>query len=155
MCIRDRLDYLEKNACPTCGSCSGMFTANSMNCLMEVLGLALPGNGTILAVSDERRELVRQAATKLMDNIKNNVRPRDIVTKEAIDDAFALDMAMGGSTNTVLHTLAIAREAGIDYDLKDINDIAKHLISLKLLPPASIPCMMYMKQVVFQPLLIS
>lgn len=135
---KEELDYLEKNACPTCGSCSGMFTANSMNCLMEVLGLALPGNGTILAVSDERRELVRQAATKLMDNIKNNVRPRDIVTKEAIDDAFALDMAMGGSTNTVLHTLAIAREAGIDYDLKDINDIAKKTPYLSKIAPSSI-----------------
>ena len=129
---------VERSACPTCGSCSGMFTANSMNCLMEVLGLALPGNGTILAVSDERRELVRQAATKLMDNIKNNVRPRDIVTKEAIDDAFALDMAMGGSTNTVLHTLAIAREAGIDYDLKDINDIAKKTPYLSKIAPSSI-----------------
>ena len=146
---KEELDYLEKNACPTCGSCSGMFTANSMNCLMEVLGLALPGNGTILAVSDERRELVRQAATKLMDNIKNNVRPRDIVTKEAIDDAFALDMAMGGSTNTVLHTLAIAREAGIDYDLKDINEIAKKdtLLSLKLHLQVFTLCMMSMKLV--------
>ena len=135
---KEELDYLEKNACPTCGSCSGMFTANSMNCLMEVLGLALPGNGTILAVSDERRELVRQAATKLMDNIKNNVRPRDIVTKEAIDDAFALDMAMGGSTNTVLHTLAIAREAGIDYNLKDINEIAKKTPYLSKIAPSSV-----------------
>ena len=135
---KEELDYLEKNACPTCGSCSGMFTANSMNCLMEVLGLALPGNGTVLAVSDERRELVRQAATKLMDNIKNNVRPRDIVTKEAIDDAFALDMAMGGSTNTVLHTLAIAREAGIDYDLKDINEIAKKTPYLSKIAPSSV-----------------
>ena len=131
-------DQVERSACPTCGSCSGMFTANSMNCLMEVLGLALPGNGTILAVSDERRELVRQAATKLMDNIKNNVRPRDIVTKEAIDDAFALDMAMGGSTNTVLHTLAIAREAGIDYDLKDINEIAKKTPYLSKIAPSSV-----------------
>ena len=134
---KEELDYLEKNACPTCGSCSGMFTANSMNCLMEVLGLALPGNGTILAVSDERRELVRQAATKLMDNIKNNVRPRDIVTKEAIDDAFALDMAMGGSTNTVLHTLAIANEAGIDYDLERINEIAKKTPYLSKIAPSS------------------
>ena len=129
---------IEQHACPSCGCCSGMFTANSMNCLMEVLGLALPGNGTILAVSDERRELVRQAATKLMDNIKNNVRPRDIVTKEAIDDAFALDMAMGGSTNTVLHTLAIAREAGIDYDLKDINEIAKKTPYLSKIAPSSV-----------------
>lgn len=86
---------MEQNACPTCGSCSGMFTANSMNCLMEVLGLALPYNGTALAVSDQRREMIREAAFKLVDNIKNDIKPRDIVTKEAIDDAFALDMAMG------------------------------------------------------------
>lgn len=130
-------EFLEKNACPTCGSCSGMFTANSMNCLMEVLGLALPGNGTILAVSDERRELVRQAAKYLMENVEKNIKPRDIVTKEAIDDAFALDMAMGGSTNTVLHTLAIAREAGIPYDLKDINEIAEKTPYLSKLSPSS------------------
>ena len=116
---------MEQNACPTCGSCSGMFTANSMNCLMEILGLALPYNGTALAVSDQRREMIRQAAFRLVDNIKKDIKPRDIVTKEAIDDAFALDMAMGGSTNTVLHTLAIANEAGIDYDLTGINEIAK------------------------------
>ena len=116
---------MEQNACPTCGSCSGMFTANSMNCLMEILGLALPYNGTALAVSDQRREMIRQAAFRLVDNIKKDIKPRDIVTKEAIDDAFVLDMAMGGSTNTVLHTLAIANEAGIDYDLTRINEIAK------------------------------
>ena len=121
-------------------SCSGMFTANSMNCLMEVLGLAPPGNGTILAVSDERRELVRQAVTKLMDNIKNNVRPRDIVTKEAIDDAFALDMAMGGSTNTVLHTLLLRVRLVLTMTLRTLMILLRrHLISLKLLPPASIP----------------
>ena len=116
---------MEQNACPTCGSCAGMFTANSMNCLMEVLGLALPYNGTALAVSEQRREMIRAAAFKLVENIKNDLKPRDIVTREAIDDAFALDMAMGGSTNTVLHTLAIANEAGIDYDLERINEIAK------------------------------
>ena len=116
---------MEQNACPTCGSCSGMFTANSMNCLMEILGLALPYNGTALAVSDQRREMIRQAAFRLVENIKKDIKPRDIVTKEAIDDAFALDMAMDGSTNTVLHTLAIANEAGIDYDLTRINEIAK------------------------------
>ncbi len=82
---------MEQNACPTCGSCAGMFTANSMNCLMEVLGLALPYNGTALAVSDQRREMIRQAAFKLVENIKNDLKPRDIVTREAIDDAFALD----------------------------------------------------------------
>ena len=119
---------MEQNACPTCGSCAGMFTANSMNCLMEVLGLALPYNGTALAVSDQRREMIRQAAFRLVENIKNDIKPRDIVTKEAIDDAFALDMAMGGSTNTVLHTLAIANEAGIEYDLERINEVAKNTL---------------------------
>lgn len=119
--------FMEQNACPTCGSCAGMFTANSMNCLLEILGLALPGNGTVLAVSDERRELVRESAKHLMDLVKKQIKPRDIVTKEAIDDAFALDMAMGGSTNTVLHTLAIANEAEIDYDQADINEIAKRV----------------------------
>lgn len=130
-------EFMEQNACPTCGSCAGMFTANSMNCLLEVLGLALPGNGTILAVSNERRELVRQAAFHLMDLVKQQVKPRDIVTKEAIDDAFALDMAMGGSTNTVLHTLAIASEAEIDYDLKRVNEIAKRVPYLSKIAPSS------------------
>jgi dihydroxy-acid dehydratase len=128
---------LEQNACPTCGSCAGMFTANSMNCLMEILGMALPGNGTVLAVSDERRELVRQSAFHLMDLVKKQIKPRDIVTKEAIDDAFALDMAMGGSTNTVLHTLAIANEAQIDYRLEDINEIAKRVPYLSKIAPSS------------------
>ena len=128
---------MEQNACPTCGSCSGMFTANSMNCLMEILGLALPYNGTALAVSDQRREMIRQAAFRLVDNIKKDIKPRDIVTKEAIDDAFVLDMAMGGSTNTVLHTLAIANEAGIDYDLTGINEIAKKTPYLSKIAPSS------------------
>ncbi|EGQ2841656.1 dihydroxy-acid dehydratase [Staphylococcus pseudintermedius] len=128
---------MEQNACPTCGSCSGMFTANSMNCLMEVLGLALPYNGTALAVSDQRREMIRAAAKQLVENVKNDLKPRDIVTKEAIDDAFALDMTMGGSTNTVLHTLAIAKEAGIDYDLTRINEIAKKTPYLSKIAPSS------------------
>ncbi|EHB2547817.1 dihydroxy-acid dehydratase [Staphylococcus pseudintermedius] len=128
---------MEQKACPTCGSCSGMFTANSMNCLMEVLGLALPYNGTALAVSDQRREMIRAAAKQLVENVKNDLKPRDIVTKEAIDDAFALDMAMGGSTNTVLHTLAIAKEAGIDYDLTHINEIAKKTPYLSKIAPSS------------------
>lgn len=128
---------MEQNACPTCGSCAGMFTANSMNCLMEVLGLALPYNGTALAVSDQRREMIRQAAFQLVDNIKNDLKPRDIVTKEALDDAVALDMAMGGSTNTVLHTLAIANEAGVDYDLSRINEIAKRTPYLSKIAPSS------------------
>lgn len=129
--------FMEQNACPTCGSCAGMFTANSMNCLLEILGLALPGNGTVLAVSDERRQLVRESAKHLMNLVKKQIKPRDIVIKAAIDDAFALDMAMGGSTNTVLHTLAIANEAEIDYDQADINQIAKRVPYLSKIAPSS------------------
>ncbi|PZF87761.1 dihydroxy-acid dehydratase [Listeria ivanovii] len=137
MSQEDFLD-MEANACPTCGSCAGMFTANSMNCLMEILGMAVPGNGTTLAVSDARRDLIRQSAFHLMDLVKKDIRPRDIITKDAIDDAFALDMAMGGSTNTVLHTLALANEAGIeDYDLERINDIAKRVPYLSKIAPSS------------------
>jgi len=131
------LEELEKYGCPTCGSCSGMFTANSMNCLAEVLGLALPGNGTILAVSDERRELVKRAAQQIMKLIDMDLKPRDIVTVKSIDNAFALDMAMGGSTNTVLHTLALAHEAGIDYSLERINQVAQRVPHLSKIAPAS------------------
>lgn len=134
----EEFQFMEQNACPTCGSCAGMFTANSMNCLMEILGLALPGNGTILATAPERRELVRQAARQVMAMVEKDIKPRDIVTKEAIDDAFALDMAMGGSTNTVLHTLAIANEAEIDYHLEDINEIAKRVPYLSKIAPSSV-----------------
>lgn len=133
----EEFQFMEQNACPTCGSCAGMFTANSMNCLMEILGLALPGNGTILATAPERRELVRQAARQVMAMVEKDIKPRDIVTKEAIDDAFALDMAMGGSTNTVLHTLAIANEAEIDYHLEEINEIAKRVPYLSKIAPSS------------------
>ncbi|XZF77752.1 dihydroxy-acid dehydratase [Bacillus sp. AL-1R] len=136
MSVEELLD-IEKSACPTCGSCSGMFTANSMNCIMEMLGVALPYNGTILATSKERHQLIRDAAIHLMDCIENDIKPRDIITKEAIDDAFALDMAMGGSTNTVLHLMAIANEAGVDYDLKDINDVARRVPYLSKISPAS------------------
>ncbi|MED4905595.1 dihydroxy-acid dehydratase [Parageobacillus thermoglucosidasius] len=128
---------LERYGCPTCGSCSGMFTANSMNCLAEALGLALPGNGTILAVDPARKELIRQSAKQLMYLIEHDIKPRDIVTEKAIDNAFALDMALGGSTNTVLHTLAIANEAGIDYSLERINEIAAKVPHLAKLAPAS------------------
>ena len=128
---------IEMKACPTCGSCSGMFTANSMNCLMEILGVTLPGNGTIVATSEKRKELIREAAHHLIRMVKEDIKPRDIITKEAIDDAFALDMAMGGSTNTVLHTLAIAHEAGIDYNLEDINKIAARVPYLAKIMPAS------------------
>lgn len=136
MTAEELLD-IEQNACPTCGSCSGMFTANSMNCLMEMLGMTLPGNGTIVATSEKRKELVYEAARQLVRMIKEDVKPRDIITKEAIDDAFALDMAMGGSTNTVLHTLAIAHEAEIDYDLADINKVAEKIPYLAKIMPAS------------------
>ncbi|MDU4696733.1 MAG: dihydroxy-acid dehydratase [Paenibacillus sp.] len=128
---------LEQYGCPTCGSCSGMFTANSMNCLAEALGLAMPGNGTILAVAEERRDFVRESARQLMKLIELDLKPRDIVTKESIDNAFALDMAMGGSTNTVLHTLALAQEAGIDYPLERINEVANRVPHIAKLAPAS------------------
>lgn len=133
----EKLKEIEQSACPTCGSCSGMFTANSMNSLMEMLGMALPGNGTIVATSEERYELIKQAAKHLVRMIKEDIKPRDIITKETIDDAFALDMAMGGSTNTVLHTLAIAHEAEIDYNIEDINEVAKRVPYLAKIMPAS------------------
>jgi len=131
------LQELEQYGCPTCGSCSGMFTANSMNCLAEGLGLALPGNGTILAVAEERKEFVKRSARQLMELIKQDIKPRDIVTMETIDNAFALDMAMGGSTNTVLHTLAIAREAGFEYPIERINEVAERVPHLAKIAPAS------------------
>lgn len=133
----DQLMELEQFGCPTCGSCSGMFTANSMNCLAEGLGLALPGNGTILAVAPERKEFVKDAARQLMKIIELGIKPRDIVTKDTIDNAFALDMAMGGSTNTVLHTLAIAHEAGIEYPIERINEVAERVPHLAKIAPAS------------------
>lgn len=131
------LQELEQYGCPTCGSCSGMFTANSMNCLAEGLGLALPGNGTILAVAEERKEFVKRSAKQLMELIEKDIKPRDIVTIEAIDNAFALDMAMGGSTNTVLHTLALAHEAGFEYPIERINEVASRVPHLAKIAPAS------------------
>ncbi|MEC0281383.1 dihydroxy-acid dehydratase [Terribacillus saccharophilus] len=131
------LATIEQLACPTCGSCSGMFTANSMNSLMEMLGMTVPGNGTLLATSDERHELIYEAARHLIRLVKEDIRPRDIMTKETFDNAFALDMAMGGSTNTVLHTIAIAHEAGIEYDMADINKIAEKVPYLSKISPAS------------------
>lgn len=145
----EQLLELEQYGCPTCGSCSGMFTANSMNCLAEGLGLALPGNGTILAVAPERIEFVKESARQLMKIIDLGIKPRDIVTKDAIDNAFALDMAMGGSTNTVLHTLAIAHEAGIEYQLNVLmkwQNVFRILRRLLLLPITILK--MYTMQVV-------
>ena len=131
-----RLSILEKFACPSCGSCSGMFTANSMNCLMEAIGLALPFNGSALAKTPEREALAKKAATQIMTLIGRDIKPRDIVTPEAIDDAFALDMAMGGSTNTVLHTLALAHEANVDYPLSRINSVADKVPHISKVSPA-------------------
>ncbi|MFA6378498.1 MAG: dihydroxy-acid dehydratase [Candidatus Omnitrophota bacterium] len=130
------LEHLTSCACPSFGSCSGMFTANSMNCLGEVLGFALPGNGTITAtvrvpgknkykINPKRIDLVKQAAKRLIYLLKKDIRPLDILKKHSIDNAFILDMAMGGSTNTVLHVLALAHEAGISYDLKRIEALSK------------------------------
>ena len=131
------LNDLEKNGCPTCGSCSGMFTANSMNCLMEALGLALPGNGTILAVDPARLDLVDKTGKAIMDLVKNNLKPRDIVNQKTILNAFALDMAMGGSTNTVLHTLAAAIDAGLNFNLEELNTLSRKTPYLCKVSPAT------------------
>ena len=132
----ERLKVLEDLACPTCGSCAGMFTANSMNCLLEAIGMALPGNGTILAVDPERKKLARKAARQIMVLLEKNICPRDIVTAKAIDNAFALDMAMGGSTNTVLHTFALAREAGVEYPLERLNEVSARIPCLCKVSPS-------------------
>lgn len=131
------LKTLEDYGCPSCGSCSGMFTANSMNCLMEALGLALPYNGSALAQTPERIALAQQAARQIMVLIEQDLTARRIVSAEAIDDAFALDMAMGGSTNTVLHTLALAYEAGIVYPLERLNEVAARVPHICKVSPAS------------------
>ena len=133
----EELALLERYGCPSCGSCSGMFTANSMNCLSEALGIALPGNGTALALSPEREELARQAARQIMFLLENDIKIRDIVTEDAIDNAFTLDVAMGGSTNTVLHTLAIAREAGIEYDIARVDEISRRTPNICKVSPSS------------------
>ena len=132
-----KLDALEQFACPTCGSCSGMFTANSMNCIMEALGLALPGNGSILAVDPKREELAAHAARRIVELVDEGLKPLDIFTDAALDDAFALDMAMGGSTNTVLHMLAAASEAGLEYDLDRINAISSRVPYICKVSPAT------------------
>ena len=128
----DLLAKVEQDACPTCGSCSGMFTANSMNCLAEALGIALAGNGTIVATHANRKKLFEDAASKIVkmtydyyQDGNENVLPRNIATKAAFENAMKLDIAMGGSTNTVLHILAIAHEAGVDFKMSDINDLSR------------------------------
>lgn len=133
----EQLNEIEATSCPGCGSCSGMFTANSMNCLCEVLGLALPGNGTIPAVDPRREDLWKTAARRIVEMAKaNGPLPRTLIDRTAIDNAFALDMAMGGSSNTVLHTLAFAHEAGIDYDLRRIDMISKRTLHVCKVSPS-------------------
>ena len=133
---QDELTYIEKNACPGCGSCSGMFTANSMNCLCEVLGIALPGNGTIPAVYSGRMQLAKKAGMAVMKMVENDIRPRDIVNEKALRNGLACDMALGCSSNTVLHLLAIAKEAQVELDLNVINEISQSTPNLCKLAPA-------------------
>jgi dihydroxy-acid dehydratase len=133
----EQLKELEHTACPAQGSCSGMFTANSMNCLCEAVGMALPGNGTVLAVNPKRQELYKQAGKQILTLIERDIKPLDIISRKSIDNAFALDMAMGGSTNTVLHGLAIANEAGIRYDLERINAISAKCPNICRVSPSS------------------
>lgn len=133
----EQLTELENYGCPSCGSCSGMFTANSMNCLMEALGMSLPGNGTILAIDPLRHELAKKAAKQVITLIEKDIKPRDIITKDSIMNAFVLDMAMGGSTNTVLHTLAIANEAEIDFDLAELNTLSQKVPYICKVSPAT------------------
>src|SRR3954453_3922455 len=131
-----QLQDIEENACPTCGSCSGMFTANSMNCLGEALGIALPGNGSLLATDPARDELFKEAGRRIVELVKNNVRARDIMSPKAFENAFALDVAMGGSTNTVLHALAIAIEAETPFNLAHLNEVSARVPYLCKVAPA-------------------
>ncbi len=132
-----QLIEMEKVACPGCGSCAGMFTANTMNCLAEALGIALPGNGTIPAVQGRRIQLAYRAGQQIMEVLAKNIGARDIITRDTIHNAFAVDMALGGSTNSVLHLTAIAHEAGIDFPLSLVNEISQRVPHLCKLSPAS------------------
>ncbi|MFA6061314.1 MAG: dihydroxy-acid dehydratase [Gallionella sp.] len=138
------VDAIERSACPTCGSCSGMFTANSMNCLTEALGLSLPGNGSLVATHAERKQLFLRAGRVIVELCKRHyeqddysVLPRNIATFNAFENAMTLDIAMGGSTNTVLHLLAIAREAGVDFTMKDMDRLSRHVPTLCKVAPSS------------------
>ena len=131
-----QLKEIEDSACPGCGSCSGMYTANTMNCMTEALGLGLPGNGTVLAVDSARMRLAKEAGMKILELIRKNIRPRDIATLAAFRNAIAVDMALGGSTNTVLHLPAVAHEAGIRLDLELFNEIGFKTPNLCKLSPA-------------------
>ncbi len=132
----EELDEYENKTCPTCGSCSGMYTANSMNCLTEVLGMGLKGNGTIPAVYSQRIQLAKRAGMQIMELVKNNIKPRDIMTKNAFLNALTMDMALGCSTNSMLHLPAIAHEAGVDIDVDVANEISAKTPNLCHLAPA-------------------
>ena len=131
-------------SCPGCGSCAGMFTANSMNCLTEILGLGLPGNGTIPAVDSQRILLAKHAGMKIMDLVRNNICPRDIVDQRSIQNALTADMAMGCSTNTMLHLPAICHEAGLEFDLKGVNAVSDRVPHLVKLNPAGVHCLVHL-----------
>jgi len=140
----EELSAIERHACPTCGSCSGMFTANSMNCLSEAIGLALPGNGTVVATHKNRKKLFKKAASLIVELCEryyfeddDSVLPRSIATREAFLNAMAVDIAMGGSTNTVLHLLAIANEAGVEFSMKDIDELSRKIPVLCKVAPSS------------------
>ncbi|AAW39923.1 dihydroxy-acid dehydratase [Dehalococcoides mccartyi] len=132
----EELLELEKVACPGCGSCAGMFTANTMNCLTEALGMALPGNGTIPAVDSRRTQLAKDTGRQILKLIKDNTCPKDIITPDAIYNAFSLDVALGGSTNSVLHVMAVAHEAGADFSLEEINRVSDTTPNLCKLRPS-------------------
>ena len=143
-CSDEEVAALERSACPTCGSCSGMFTANSMNCLAEALGLALPGNGSMLATHADRKELFLRAGRVIVDIARRyyeqddaSVLPRSIASKQAFENAMTLDIAMGGSTNTVLHLLATAHEGGVDFTMQDIDRLSRHVPHLSKVAPSS------------------
>ncbi len=133
----EQLARLEEAACPGCGSCAGMFTANTMNCLTEPLGMALPGNGTIPAADSRRLRLAKESGSRIMALLRDNVCPRDIVTRDALHNAFTADMALGGSTNSILHLMAIAHEAGVDFPLEAINKVSQATPHLCKISPAS------------------
>jgi len=133
----DQLKELEHTGCPGRGSCSGMFTANSMNCLCEGIGMALPGNGTILAIDQKRQQLYKAAGKQIMMLVEKDIKPLDVINEKSLDNALVLDMAMGGSTNTVLHTLALAGEAGIKYDLDRINEVSAKCPNICKVSPSS------------------
>ncbi len=132
----EELHEIECAVCPGCGSCSGMFTANTMNCLTEALGMGLPGNGTIPAVDAARVWLAKEAGRQVMELLKRNIRPRDIMTPQAFHNAFSVDMALGGSTNTVLHMIAVAHAAGVDFTMHDLNEFSENTPHLAKIAPS-------------------